>query len=65
MTMFCADGAGVQCSGDAAVRTENGVTLSNSGVQVYGNSTSDLRVPLDPLTQFNPGGLTLATGGFA
>ena len=65
LTMFCAEGAGWQCSGDVAVRTENGVTLSRSGVQVFGNSTSELKVPLDPATRFNPAGLTLGSGGFA
>lgn len=41
-TMTCADGAGFQCSGGGVIRTDNGVGLSSSGVQVYGKSTSDL-----------------------
>jgi hypothetical protein len=41
-TMSCADGAGFQCSGGGIIRTDNGVSLSSSGVQVYGKSTSDL-----------------------
>jgi len=41
-TMACADGAGFQCSGGGVIRTDNGVGLSSSGVQVYGKSTSDL-----------------------
>ena len=40
-TMSCVDGAGFQCSG-TFLRKENGVTVTNSGVQVYGHSTSDL-----------------------
>lgn len=41
-TMICADGAGFQCSGGGIIRTDNGIGLSSSGVQVYGKSTSDL-----------------------
>jgi len=41
-TMICVDGAGFQCSGGGIIRTDNGVGLSSSGVQVYGKSTSDL-----------------------
>lgn len=40
-TMSCVDGAGWQCSG-TQLRTDNGVTVTNSGVQAYGQSTSDL-----------------------
>lgn len=41
-TMSCADGPAFQCSGGGIIRTDNGVGLSSSGVQVYGKSTSDL-----------------------
>jgi len=41
MTMSCAEGAGYQCSGGAILRTDNGVALTNSGVQVYGRSTNE------------------------
>ncbi len=52
-SMACVDGAGWQCSG-TQLRTDNGVTVTNSGVQAYGRSTSDLA----------PGNLnpTIATG---
>ncbi len=40
-SMSCVDGTGWQCSG-TQLRTDNGVTLTNSGVQAYGRSTSDL-----------------------
>lgn len=42
MTMSCVDGANFQCSGAAILRTDNGVALSDSGVQVHAISTSDL-----------------------
>jgi len=42
MTMSCVDGTGFQCSGASIIRTDNGVGLTSSGVQVYGKSTSDL-----------------------
>lgn len=45
MTMSCVDGPNYQCSGGTAVRTENGVTLTSSGVQVRARSTSDLATP--------------------
>lgn len=57
MTMACVDGADYQCSGDAAIRTENGITLTRSGVQVYGRSSMDLTTTAT--------GLTLASGGLA
>ncbi|GIZ52220.1 hypothetical protein [Noviherbaspirillum aridicola] len=60
--MSCPDGAGWQCSG-GYLRQDNGVTLTNSGVQVYGRSTSDLqsRNP-EPTGAF---GLEPASGGLA
>jgi len=42
MTMHCVDGSDFQCSGDTVLRVENGVALTDSGVQAYGVSTSDL-----------------------
>lgn len=57
MTMACVDGAGYQCSGDASIRTENGITLTRSGVQVHGRSANDLTTTAT--------GLTLASGGLA
>lgn len=42
MAMSCVDGAGFQCSGSSIIRTDNGVALTSSGVQVFGKSTSDL-----------------------
>lgn len=62
-TMSCVDGPTYQCSGSSIIRVDNGVTLTSSGVQVLGRSTSDLANP-------NPNklaalGLALATGGLA
>jgi hypothetical protein len=42
MTMSCVDGTNYQCSGGTVLRIENGVALTDSGVQVYAISTSDL-----------------------
>ncbi len=42
MSMSCADGASVQCSGNTILRVDNQVALTSSGVQVYGKSTNDL-----------------------
>jgi hypothetical protein len=63
MTMSCADGAGTQCSGDAILRTDNGVALTRSGVHVHGRSTSDL-LPVNPNVS-SAYGLALASGGTA
>lgn len=66
MTMSCADGPAYQCSGGSIVKSENGVTLTSSGVQVYGKSTSDLKEPNSagwvPTGAF---GLVLSAGGIA
>jgi len=63
MTMACADGASTQCSGDTILRTDNGVALTRSGVQVYGRSTSDMGATNPNVsTAF---GLALASGGTA
>lgn len=61
--MTCVDGPSYQCSGSEAIRTDNGVILTSSGVQVYGKSTSDLAA-----NNPNPTGATgmmLASGGLA
>jgi hypothetical protein len=63
MTMSCVDGETYQCSGDTAIRTENGVTLTRSGVQVYGRSTNDLADPI--VVKTTASGFALATGGLA
>jgi len=44
--MSCPEGAGVQCSGSTVLARENGIILTNSGVQAYGTSTSDLATPI-------------------
>jgi hypothetical protein len=41
MTMSCPEGAGYQCSGGDAIKVENGITLTRSGVETYGKATSD------------------------
>lgn len=63
MTMSCADGANYQCSGKSIIRTDNGIALTNSGVQVYGKSTSDLASPILDVTTAS--GFTLTSGGTA
>jgi hypothetical protein len=63
MTMSCADGAGTQCSGSTILRTDHGVALTRSSVQVYGRSTSDM-LPVNPNLS-NATGLALASGGTA
>lgn len=42
MTMSCADGDNFQCSGATILRTDNGVALTDAGVQVHAISISDL-----------------------
>lgn len=63
MTMACVDGPDFQCSGSSVLRTENGVSVSNSAVQVLGRSTSDLATPNPTFT--NAFGLAPATQGTA
>ena len=63
MNMSCADGTNFMCSGSSILRTENGVLLSNSGVQVHGRSTSDLATPNIHLTTAL--GLAASTTGTA
>ncbi len=61
--MSCVDGPEYQCSGGGIIRTDNGIALTRSGVQVYGKSTSDLATPnTKPTTAL---GLAPASGGVA
>jgi hypothetical protein len=62
--MSCPEGAAFQCSGSTPLRTDNGVTLTSSGVQAYGGSTSDLSVP-NPNFSTATGFAPLAGNGFA
>lgn len=63
MSMSCADGSGYQCSGSDIIRTDNGVALTSSGVQVYGKSTSDLAARISD--NATASGFALASGGTA
>lgn len=63
MTMSCVDGSTYQCSGDTVIRSDNGVALTRSGVQVYGRSTSDLAATNTSPTTAT--GLALTSGGAA
>lgn len=63
MMMSCVDGSNFQCSGNSLIRTENGVALTRSGVQVYGKSTSDLATPI--VVKTSASGFTLDSGGLA
>jgi len=63
LTMSCSDGANHQCSGNSVLRTDRGVVLTASGVQAYGQSTSDLATPIVDRTEAT--GLALASGGWA
>jgi hypothetical protein len=61
--MSCIDGDAWQCSGSSIIRTDNGVAMTRSGVQVYGRSTSDLApVIVEKTGAF---GFQLASGGVA
>lgn len=42
LTMSCVDGTEYQCSGGTVIKTDNGVALTRSGVQVFGISVSDI-----------------------
>lgn len=68
MVMACpederAPGTPVQCSGSAKIRDENGITLTDSGVQAYGRSTSDLETPNPNMTYAS--GFAPTIGGLA
>ncbi len=61
-TMSCPE-AGAQCTGSTILRTDSGISITASGVQVYATSTNDLAVPnTTPAVAF---GLQPATGGIA
>ncbi len=61
-TMNCPE-AGSQCTGRSQLRTDSGIAVTASGVQVYAVSTNDLEVPnTTPAVAF---GLQPATGGIA
>lgn len=61
--MNCVDGSAVECTGNAILRTDNGVAVTASGVQAYGVSTNDLAIPNPMPTQAY--GLKPDTGGLA
>ena len=64
MVMSCPGGTNVQCSGGGIIRTEaNGISLTSSGVQAYGRSTSDLATPI--LVRTGATGFEPASGGSA
>lgn len=63
MVMSCPGGATVQCSGDSIIRTDNDITLTSSGVQAYGQSTSDLANPI--VVRTGASGFAPASGGHA
>lgn len=63
MKMSCVDGADYQCSGSTIIRTDNGVALTSSGVQVYGKSTSDLAARI--ANTATASGFAPASGGVA
>lgn len=63
MVMSCPGGASVQCSGGTIIRTENGIALTSSGVQAYGQSTSDLANPI--IVKTSASGFAPASGGVA
>jgi hypothetical protein len=62
-TMSCPEGAGVQCSGSTVLARENGIILTNSGVQTYGVSTNDLANPI--VVKTSASGLALPTSDVA
>lgn len=63
MVMTCVDGADFQCSGGTVLQRDNGVSLSDSGVAVFGTSTNDLSgTPANAATAF---GLAPTTRGVA
>ncbi|HVK94012.1 MAG TPA: hypothetical protein VM571_04720 [Noviherbaspirillum sp.] len=63
LSMSCPDGTGYQCSGSTIIRVDNGIGLTNSGVQVYARSTSDLADNIAVKTTAS--GFSLASGGVA
>lgn len=61
-TMSCPE-AGTQCTGSTILRTDSGIAVTASSVQVYATSTNDLQVP--NTTPAIAVGLLPATGGLA
>jgi hypothetical protein len=56
-------GSGTECTGATILRTDQGISVTDFGVQVYGTSTNDLLTP-NPAPQ-QAYGLRPATGGQA
>jgi hypothetical protein len=63
MTMSCVGGSVEQCSGASVIRTDNGVSLTSSGVQASGKSTNDLQTPI--VNAGHAFGMTTTSGGTA
>jgi hypothetical protein len=63
MTMSCVGAASYQCSGTSVIRIDNGIGLTNSGVQAEGKSTNDLQTPI--VDTGKALGLMPASGGTA
>ena len=61
--MRCQGSGNVHCSGDTILRTDEGITVTASGVQAYGISTTDLLTPNPDATGAK--GLRATTGGLA
>lgn len=55
--------SGMECTGDTILHADNGISVTRSGVQVYGISTNDLLTPNPAPTLAY--GLKPATGGIA
>jgi hypothetical protein len=62
-TATACPGSGADCTGTTILRTDQGIGVTNFGVQVYGTSTNDLLTP-NPAPQIAYG-LLPATGGVA
>ncbi|MDB5797847.1 MAG: hypothetical protein JWP36_1749 [Paucimonas sp.] len=63
LTMSCPDGAGWQCSGETVLQTDNGISLTRSGVEAFGKSTNDLQPVIEQVGRAI--GMMPATGGTA
>jgi hypothetical protein len=61
----CVNTATIQCSGGSIVRAENDVAMTESGVQVYGRSTSDTVAPAANPNTTAAWGLEPDAGGIA
>lgn len=62
-TPSCPEGPASQCSGETILTEEHGVTLTESGVHAYGESTSDLTRGSTAAETINAYGLRPASGG--